>query len=174
MKKLVERELISNKEPCTPTKQTTINWWGWKIKCTAGSKLICSRLVLSGWSFLNYVNVRSEGIAVHQLEHLLCMRQYMSRPSLTKPTVHFQNYLQLSGYRSNEGHCIWWHGQETFRILWPCSSSIVQRYKFYNCNRQDGESIANFVTVLKETAKFCDYNWGDTKYDAEGPFSMWH
>ena len=53
-------------------------------------------------------------------------------------------------------------------------SSIVQRYKFYNCSRQDGESIANFVTVLKETAKFCDYNWGDTKYGAEWPFSMWH
>ena len=57
----------------------------------------------------------------------------------------------------------------------PIPSSIVQRYKFYNCSRKDRESIANFATVLREIAKFYDYIWGDTKYDAElGPFNMLH
>ena len=39
----------------------------------------------------------------------------------------------------------------------PVPSSIVQRYKFHNCNRKEGESIANFVAALREICKFCDY-----------------
>ena len=39
----------------------------------------------------------------------------------------------------------------------PVPSSIVQRYKFYNCNREEGESIAKFVAALREIAKYCDY-----------------
>ena len=42
----------------------------------------------------------------------------------------------------------------------PAPSSIVQRYKFYNRVRAEGESIANFVAALREIAKYCDY--GDT------------
>ena len=39
----------------------------------------------------------------------------------------------------------------------PVPSSIVQRYKFYNRNRKEGESIAKFVAALREIAKYCDY-----------------
>ena len=39
----------------------------------------------------------------------------------------------------------------------PVPSSIVQRYKFYNRARQEGESIADFVASLREIAKYCDY-----------------
>ena len=42
----------------------------------------------------------------------------------------------------------------------PAPSSIVQRYKFYNRVRAEGESIANFVAALREIAKHCEY--GDT------------
>ena len=40
----------------------------------------------------------------------------------------------------------------------PVPSSIVQRYKFYNRSREEGESIADFVASLREIAKYCDYN----------------
>ena len=36
-------------------------------------------------------------------------------------------------------------------------SSIVQRYKFYNQAKQEGESIADFVASLREIAKYCNY-----------------
>ena len=36
----------------------------------------------------------------------------------------------------------------------------MQRYKFYNRAREEGESIADFVASLREIAKYCDY--GDT------------
>lgn len=39
----------------------------------------------------------------------------------------------------------------------PAPSSIVQRYKFYNRVRAEGESIANFVAALREIAKHCEY-----------------
>ena len=39
----------------------------------------------------------------------------------------------------------------------PVPSSIVQRYKFYNRSREEGESIADFVASLREIAKYCDY-----------------
>ena len=39
----------------------------------------------------------------------------------------------------------------------PVSSSIVQKYKFYNHSREEGESIADFVASLREIAKYCDY-----------------
>ena len=42
----------------------------------------------------------------------------------------------------------------------PAPSSIVQRYKFYNRVRAEGESIVNFMTALRQIAKYCDY--GDT------------
>ena len=42
----------------------------------------------------------------------------------------------------------------------PAPSSIVQRFKFYNRIKAEGESIANFVAALQQIAKYCDY--GDT------------
>jgi len=39
----------------------------------------------------------------------------------------------------------------------PAPSSIVQRYKFYNRVRAEGESIANFVAALRQIAKYCEY-----------------
>ena len=42
----------------------------------------------------------------------------------------------------------------------PTPSSIVQRYKFYNCVRAEGETIANYVASLRAIAKYCEY--GDT------------
>ena len=39
----------------------------------------------------------------------------------------------------------------------PVPSSIVQRYKFYNRAREEGESIADFVASLREITKYCDY-----------------
>jgi len=42
----------------------------------------------------------------------------------------------------------------------PPPSSIVQRFKFYNRVRTEGESIANFVTSPRDIATHCDY--GDT------------
>ena len=42
----------------------------------------------------------------------------------------------------------------------PAPSSIVQRFKFYNRARAEGESIVNFVAALRQIAKYCEY--GDT------------
>ena len=42
----------------------------------------------------------------------------------------------------------------------PTPSSIVQRYKFYNHVRAEGETVANYVASLWAIAKYCDY--GDT------------
>ena len=42
----------------------------------------------------------------------------------------------------------------------PAPSSIVQRFKFYNRMRAQGESIANYVAALRQIAKYCEY--GDT------------
>ena len=36
-------------------------------------------------------------------------------------------------------------------------SSIVQRYKFYNWTRQEGESVTDFMASLREIAKYCEY-----------------
>jgi len=42
----------------------------------------------------------------------------------------------------------------------PAPSSIVQRYKFYNRVRAEGETVANYIASLRAIAKYCDY--GDT------------
>ena len=39
----------------------------------------------------------------------------------------------------------------------PVPSFIVQRYKLYNRNREEGEIITEFVAALQEIAKYCDY-----------------
>ena len=39
----------------------------------------------------------------------------------------------------------------------PVPSSIVQRYKFYNRTRQEGESVTDFMASLREIAKYCEY-----------------
>ena len=39
----------------------------------------------------------------------------------------------------------------------PAPSSIVQRFKFYNGVRAEGESIANYVAALRQIAKYCEY-----------------
>ena len=53
----------------------------------------------------------------------------------------------------------------------PVLSSIVQRYKFYNRSRKDGESIANFLAEPREIKSLSFVMLqGDTKYDAERLF----
>ena len=75
-------------------------------------------------------------------------------------SIHFQNYLQLRVVDAEAMKDIAY--DDLVKILSehyhdPVLSSIVQRYKFYNHNRKDGESIANFVATPREIAKFCDY-----------------
>ena len=38
----------------------------------------------------------------------------------------------------------------------PTPSSIVQRYKFYNRVRAEGETVDNYVASLQAIAKYCD------------------
>ena len=50
-------------------------------------------------------------------------------------------------------------------------SSIVQRYKFYNRVRAEGETIANYVASLRAIAKYCDTL---NMIDAQRSFGMWN
>ena len=42
----------------------------------------------------------------------------------------------------------------------PTPSTIVQRFKFYSCNRQTGESITSYVARLRALTEHCEF--GDT------------
>lgn len=42
----------------------------------------------------------------------------------------------------------------------PAPSSIVQRFKFCNRVKTQGETIANYVAALRQFTKYCEY--GDT------------
>ena len=41
--------------------------------------------------------------------------------------------------------------------LAPTSSEIVQRFKFNNRFRNEGESVTDFVAVLRNLAENCEY-----------------
>jgi len=54
--------------------------------------------------------------------------------------------------------------------LAPCS--IVQRFKFYNRVRTEGENIANFVASLRDIVTHCDYG-RYPQHDAKASPSLW-
>ena len=39
----------------------------------------------------------------------------------------------------------------------PTPSAIVQRFKFYSCNKQTGESIASYVARLQALTEHCEF-----------------
>ena len=39
----------------------------------------------------------------------------------------------------------------------PKPSEIIQRYKFYTCNRQPSESIADYVARLQTLTEYCEF-----------------
>ncbi len=45
----------------------------------------------------------------------------------------------------------------------PKPSAIVQRYKFYSRNREEGESISDYIAALKALAEYCCF--GDSLND---------
>ena len=40
----------------------------------------------------------------------------------------------------------------------PTPSTIVQRFKFYSCNRQTGESITSYVARLRALTEHCEFS----------------
>ncbi|XP_063536345.1 uncharacterized protein LOC134746055 [Cydia strobilella] len=41
--------------------------------------------------------------------------------------------------------------------LEPAPSALAERYKFRQCRQQNGQSIAEYVAMLKQMARFCDF-----------------
>ncbi|XP_073963419.1 uncharacterized protein [Choristoneura fumiferana] len=41
--------------------------------------------------------------------------------------------------------------------LQPVPSALAERYKFRQCRQENGQSLADYVAILKQKARFCDF-----------------